>query len=553
MKLNNISKLALVGILSLSTSCRESLEDININPYQPENVPTSGIFNSAAKELMDATRNSFESGRMTLPWVQYSAQVNYTEEDRFQFRQSSSTSLYTNLFRVAKDYKSIIEANTDNRKVQASKYGSNENQIAVARIMLSYVFSTLADTYGSIPYYSYGNQDTDFQALDLEKYPQPLYAPQAKIYADILDELKKASEQIDTSNNKLTGDAIFGGNMTKWKRFANSLRLRVANRLNGVIPTAQAHINDAIASGVMQSNDDNAVLFYQNDLLLPSPMYSDIYVNSRTDFKISNTMVEALKGNKGGFGLDPRLFKYAAPVYLVDNNDNYVLDANNNKVQLIINPNNPPFTYNQSKKVENYIGMPYGLTRTIAAGQNAAGASYWSNNVIKANFGEVLMEYSEVEFILSEVNGWNQTNYTNGVKASLEKWGVDAVDIASFVSNLPAANKENVLNQKYIALFMQPQEAYAEWRRTGYPNFLIKPGDVNPLLTPVKDKAGNITATTYTFQPLSPAGYTLTEMPSRITYPVTLQRLNPKGYESGIKDLGTGGDRLDTKLIWDKN
>ncbi|NHQ71908.1 SusD/RagB family nutrient-binding outer membrane lipoprotein, partial [Elizabethkingia miricola] len=98
------------------------------------------------------------------------------------------------------------------------------------------------------------------------------------------------------------------------------------------------------------------------------------------------------------------------------------------------------------------------------------------------------------------------------------------------------------------ALYMQPQEAYAEWRRTGYPNFLIKPGDVNNLVIPAVDGA-----TTYAFIPISPSDYTLTEMPSRITYPVTLAKLNPSGYASGVKNLGPGGDKLNTKLIWDKN
>jgi hypothetical protein len=70
--------------------------------------------NSATKELMDATRNGFESGRMSLPWIQYSAQVAYTE-DRFQFRETSSQALYSNLNKVILDFKSIIDLNTDHQ------------------------------------------------------------------------------------------------------------------------------------------------------------------------------------------------------------------------------------------------------------------------------------------------------------------------------------------------------------------------------------------------------------------------------------------------------
>ncbi len=548
--------LSLMSFLMIPIGCQESLDDINKNPNNPEIVPPHGILISATKELMDATRNDFESGRMTLPWVQYSAQVQYTEEDRFQFRETSSVALYTNMFRVAKDFKDIININEDpERAVEASVYGNNQNQIAVARIMLAYTFSILADSFGPVPYYSYGNSDPDFQALDLQKYPNPTYASQEKIYADILEELKSASNQLILADNNLAGDKIFNGDMSKWKKFANSLRLRLANRLKVAIPSAQGHITDAINSGVMTSNADNAVQPYSNDLLTPSPMFTAVFVNSRTDFKVTSTMVSVLKGQKGAVSaVDPRLYKYAAPVYQVDADDNFITDDDGNKVTVKLQPTAGQFVYDtngftqNSKRLDNYIGNPYGLTRQMAPAQANSGTSWFSNNILKADFGEVLMEYSEVEFLLSEINGWDDTHYKNGVKASLDKWGVSVADAAAYLSALPTANQENVLNQKWIALFMQPQEAYAEWRRTGYPNFLIKPGDVNPLLVPLANGTN-----TYTFVALSPSGITLTEMPSRITYPVSMKQLNPTGYASGVAGLGEGGDKVNTKLIWDKN
>lgn len=283
MKIINITKTTILSIgLMAFVGCQESLDEININPNQPEQVPTSGLMNSATKELMDATRNDFESGRMTLPWVQYSAQVAYTEEDRFQFRETSSAAIYNNLYRVAVDYQSIIKLNTNPATMtQASAYGNNSNQIAVSRIMLSYIFSILADTFGSVPYYSYGNSDPDFQALNLATYPQPKYASQDKIYSDILKELKESSNQLVLSDNKFDGDPIYNGNMTKWKKFANSLRLRIANRLKVALPEAQSHITDAISSGVMTSNNDNAVLVYAaSNPQLASPMYTAMFVNS---------------------------------------------------------------------------------------------------------------------------------------------------------------------------------------------------------------------------------------------------------------------------------
>lgn len=529
---NNLKYLLSSGLLLTSMlSCKyESFEEINTNPNNPSNVVTTGVFNSATKELMDGTRGSFSSGRMTLPWVQYSAQQAYTEEDRFQFREGTNDTYYATLFSVARDFKAIIDLNTDAKtRGQMALYGNNKNQIAASRVMLAYTFSILADTYGSVPYWSYGNNDADFQALQIEKYVKPKYASQQKIYTDILKELKEASEQFVTSERVFTsGDVIYNGDAVKWKKFANSLRLRLANRLNGVISSASGHITDAIASGVMTSNDDTASQKYENNLFFPSPMFSSYYIDARTDFKAANTFVDALKGEIGGFGVDPRLFKMIAPKTAA------------------IDPSSSPFTYTSSTVVSDYEGMPYGLPNASTKAQRS-NTSYWSNNVIKPDFQEVLMEYAEVEFLLSEVNGWDDTHYKNGVRASMERWGVASADIAIYLGTLPAATKANVLNQKYIAMFMQPQEAYSEWRRTGYPNFLLLPGQTYSLNNPVG------TTTTYKFTPLSPSGYTLTEMPARLTYPVSLQKTNTEGYNSGVANLGSGGDKLTTKLIWDNN
>lgn len=108
---------------------------------------------------------------MILPWVQYSAQTGYTEEDRYRYRlPASGDALWSISYRVAQDYKKIILLNTDPAtKEQMAVYGPNVNQIAAARVMLAYVFLNLVDSYGDVPYYSYGNPDPDFQALDVDK------------------------------------------------------------------------------------------------------------------------------------------------------------------------------------------------------------------------------------------------------------------------------------------------------------------------------------------------------------------------------------------------
>lgn len=513
--------LSVLAVTFISNSCADKFDEIDVNPNSTDKPLSYGIFNSANKELMDNTRDEWQSGRIVLPWVQYSAQRAYTEEDRYQYRLSTGVSLWSFSYRVAQDYKQIIDLNTDPAtSVQMGVYGPNQNQIAAARVMLSYVFLNLADSFGDIPYYSYGNKDADFQALNIDMTLQPKFASQQKVYADIMKELKEASAMIDTDEVVFTkGDILFGSG-EKLKRFANSLRLRVATRVKGVVPGAEAHITDAIASGVMQSNNDNVGVTYENNLVNPSPLYDNF--RTRSDFAISKTFVNLLKGTVGGFAQDPRLFKYATP-------------KGTNKA-LILDGSAP-----ESTNPADFNGMPYGVPSSLAPSQ-ASSSNFFSKNILKPDYTEILMEYSEVEFLLSEANGWSQTNYVNGVKASMTKWGVDAATINSFVAALPAASKANVLTQKYISLFMQPYEAWAEYRRTGYPNTLLLPGQTGTLNVA---SGGN---TTYTFTSLI-AG--LTDLPKRLFYPTSVQTLNTVNYQAAA--VAIGGDKMDTKLIWDTN
>ena len=504
-------------------SCADRFDDIDINTNQPLNPLSYGLFNSANKEYMDEMRGPFSSGRVALPWVQYAAQEDYTEEGRYQYRLSSGVTIWSIHYRVAQDYKQIIDLNTNpDTKVATSAYGSNNNQIAAARTMLAYVFLNLTDTFGDVPYYSYGNPDPDFQALNINGNLQPKFASQAKIYADILKELGEASAMIETdkANVFTSGDVLFG-TPAKLKKFANSLRLRVATRVKGVVPGAEAAMAEAIASGVMTSNSDNVGVTYEDNLVNPSPMYNAF--RTRTDFGIAKTFVDLLKGTKGNFGLDPRLFQYATPVGVLST---------------AILAGTSPVSTNPA----DFNGMPYGIESADVAEQIPT-ANFFSKNVYKRNFKEMLMEYSEVEFLLSEANGWSQSNYEKGVKASMEKWGVPAAEVTAFVSSLPAANQQNVLNQKYVALYMQPYEAWAEYRRTGYPNTLLLPGQTGNFNVPTLDGR-----TTFVFTSLI-AG--LTDLPNRLFYPTSTQSLNRINYEAASAAMG--GDKMNSKLIWDKN
>ncbi|MHC5201839.1 SusD/RagB family nutrient-binding outer membrane lipoprotein [Myroides sp. LJL119] len=569
-----IYSLAIVSFLSVMTSCDKDLEEINVDPNNPVNVPTSGLFNSANKYFVDNTRGGFPSGRMLLPFAQMSSQREYNEEERYAIRVGTNNNYYNAVQLAVRRYKSIIEVCEDPELSGkwAGVYGDIQNQIAAARIMIAYAQLQLVGTYGDVSYYSYGSDDPDFQGQskgdDIE-YSTPVFAPQDKIYKDLMKELKEAAEQINLADSKvMEGDHIFG-TPEKMQRFANSLRLRIANRVKHVIPEAQAHIDDAIASGVMQSNDDNVGLTYENNSINPAPWYKDAFVGNRNDFSPADTFLNLVKGETGPFGVDPRLYVFAAPytnvLYYTENKKipisqpvafytGGMADKVDDNGKVILNPDGTAqkvalrtiqaADYDNYYSVDSlylYRGAPYGIGSADSQVQGSL-ASQFGSYIYKANYTEIMMEYAEVEFLLSENKGWDDSHYKNGVRASMEKFGIESAKIDAYINTLPAANQETVISQKYISLFLQPEEAWAEYRRTGYPNTLILPGQTGKTIGTAQTPSVD-----YVFKP----AIVIKGIPQRMNYPTDLQSLNKDNLEKAISKL-EDGDTMDSPLIFTK-
>jgi len=503
MKTLKYITLLLLGVTSFSCSV-----DYYGDPNSPEIAPTYGIINQVQKQFMDDTRDEWFSGRQALLWVQYWNQVNYTEEDRYQYRETVNQSAWDDIYKNAQDLQDLITLNTDEATAgDMAQFGPNVNQIAAARIMLAYIYCTATELWGDVPYSSYSSTNETFQAnkLKTDGIDKPVYASQADIYPDLLKELDEAQASILTDEKMIDGDNFFGGDAVLWKKFANSLRLRIANRVKNVYSGAQAHITAAIAAGVMTSNDDNAGVTYEANAVNGAPMYRAFVVSARNDFAPSMQFVELLQGKRGPFLTeDPRL-----DIYVADN-------ANGDKV-----------------------GIPLTASNTEVTGfelESMPGAA-----VLAPDYTEIYMEYSEVCFILSEVNNWDQTWYEKGVRASMEKWGVASSDIDAYVDAMPAASEETVMMQKYIALYMQPMEAWSEYRRTGYPNTLVQPNVAYDYTWPTA--TGTSTAT-FTFEPIGG----LTDLPSRNKYLLNEANINEANVDAASTAIG--GDEQDTKLWW---
>jgi hypothetical protein len=535
MKRLAIIILGGLALLGTTTSCQKDFEEINTNPNRPQQALPTALFNGSTKLFLKNTRNYTTSGMMFRSWMQYTAQDTYTKESRFLYRDYAGDYLWRYPYQVAGGYKDIIDLNTDPKtKELMTTYGKSENQIAAARIMLAYTFALLVETFGDVPYYSYGSPNPErFQALQLEKYISPVYATQKEIYTDLLKELKEAAAQIVSDSYVFKeGDYIFE-TPDKMRRFANSLRLRLAIRLKDVSDTelrtlAQQSIDELKAgTAVMQSEADTVELQFDSDDTNPAPIYKEYFVSNRVDYSPSNSFVQLLKGQRGNFGVDPRLQKYFAPKGLTK------YQARDGR-------------YTESDNLNDYIGMPYGLDESMADFQFKSGVavSFFSSRILQPNYAEVFMEYSEVCFLLSEANGWDNTWYKKGVEASMKKWGVANTKITNFLNTIPAANEENVLTQKYIALYMNPNEAWAEYRRTGYPHTLIKVNEETDLNIPTE--AGQ---TKYKFESLVAD---LTDIPERLFYPVAYKVINEANYQKALESMQMTTDILTKRLIFDR-
>jgi len=519
------------GLILMLGACDVDYLD---NPNAPSIAPTSSLFNNNVKRMMDATTDMWWSGRFTYVTMQYWQQTEYGDEDRYVYRESQRQ--YQNAFyEIAENYREIMRINTDpNSSGPAEASGANVNQIATCRVLLAYVFDVMATSWGDIPYYSYGNDDPDFQALALSGSDDPnitpAYATQDKIFADILKELDEAHDQFDEDLPGMDADRIYGGDVAAWKTFANSLRLRIAHRIEGKdAGLAGPHITDALAQGVIASNADNAMFMYETSDANSARPYNAWYVGNRSDFAVSHSFVQLLLGNDMVDSTHAALPAGAGT--------NPFLDLEDPRLPIYAQPN----------KNGDYVGMFISVSSAASATftiESLPGTAI----IEKPDFSETLMDYAEVAFIMSERAGWGQTEYEAGIAASMEKWGVAEADVATYLGAVPAASEENVLTQKYIAMYMQGQQSWCEYRRTGYPKTLIPVNSSYAVEDPSWDQVDPV-APQWSNQVFIPLVAEVTELSSRMRYPQQEQTLNGDNRKVAVDAL-SHGDVIYSKLWW---
>jgi hypothetical protein len=454
---------SLAAIMLITMACTKDLSSLNVDPKNPATLPSSAFFTNAQRSLSNTLTSSNVNLNIFRLIVQQWQETQYPEESQYdlgtrEINDATWNALYRDVIRDLREAKALIPADVKDADVQ-------KNRLAVTEVMEIYSWYYLVTTYGNIPY---------TEALDIEK-PFPKYDDAKTIYNDLLTRLDAAIANINTGAEGFGGaDLVYSGNMTKWKKFANSLKLKMGMTIaDDDAAQAKSVVESAVASGVFTSNADNATLKYQNVQPNTNPIWVDLVNSGRDDFVAASTFIDSLLAHN-----DPRI-------------DNF-------------------FT---TDPTGGYSGAEPGMQSAYEPN------SHVHPDITKPEFPGLLLDYAETELFLAEaaqrgfnVGGTAATHYNAGVTASIEYWGGTAAEAAAYLAQpgvaYNAANwKKSIGVQKWIALYNRGWDAWIEWRRLDYPQ-------------------------------LDPAHEALSDIPVRFPYPVNEQNVNRANFEAAGEAIG---------------
>lgn len=487
-KIYTIASVALV--LMCNNGCKKvDFGNINQDPNQTTEPITAALLTNALTNASGPAANVGglaadvwdQGGIRTIPgyYSQYFSQTQYTENSRYTKTTANMDLFYAG---IVNDLQMIINYNSnDDTKAKAALNGSNNNQIAVARILKAYNVWWMTNLWGDIPY---------TQALKgVGNVP---YDKQQDIYKDLIKELKEAVDQFD-AGAAAKGDVLYNGNITRWKKFANSVRLLMALQMSKVDANlAKTEFAGALthAAGVIDAGADNATLVF------PGGTYSNIFyhyynVILRDDEAVSKTMTDWLSTRN-----DPRIGAYGS----------------------------------------SSIGFPYGLTRDNAVlfgNANTNFARPIHPGLRTSTSPLVILGAANIWLARAEAaqRGWTADNaataYAKGIEESMKQWGVYSapalVTYLALPNNDLAAGTplEKIINQEWAAWYPNGMQGWNLWRRTNLPT-----------LTPAPGQAA---------------------IPRRLAHGANEQNLNPANWEAGIAGYTVNGEKDSQwgKMWWD--
>lgn len=442
-------------------------------------------------------------------YAQQFAETQYTEQSLYSVPQINFGPTYSG---TLEDVQSIIDLNSDpatNSSLAVSTSGSNGNQLGIARILRAYIYWTVTDRWGDVPY---------SEALKGAKFLTPKYDKQEDIYRDLLKELKESIGNFD-GGVTAKGDILYAGDVAKWKKLANSLRMMIALRMSKQYPdpgqfAATEFATSAIhPAGAITTNADNLVLTFDGQTPLTSNPWNPILSN-RKDYAFSRTFSDILTNMSDG-----RRTSFASPgssfPYGLERSDAVVFDGTVG--------NNPSRPFALKTPTTPVIIIPAAYTLlAMAEGVQRGWVALPGQTALSLYEAGVTASFSQWGASGAAAYLAGSANFNTGSGGGSN---IGANSFGSIIGSdaLTATPLSRIHLQRYIASFGDGIQAWSAWRRTGVPN--LKPT---------------------TFGSNSPK-----EIPRRYTYGAGEYANNPASVAAAAARL-TGGDVANARVWWDK-
>jgi len=490
--------LIVLAIVLTFGSCDNGFEELNVNPTKPTQLDPS------TKLTYIQLYTGGSSYVAYLFWnvihlMQNVQQLNNTSYASFLYKEGNTHWLFEEQFKTTVKNIADLEA-----QLEASGKPTAAADLAIARIQRVLIFSRITDAYGDIPYSEAGKGF-------LEGIRFPKYDKQSDIYADMLATLESSVATLSSSGASSYGsaDLLFAGNTSKWRKFGNSLMLRLAMRMVKVDnASAKAWATKAINGGVMESNDDIAYLQYENSANDGGPNVNPLTKcftsRSSTQVKISKPFMDFMKDRN-----DPRVSVLCSTT---DGNTDSALQ----------------------------FGQDINIATRGVANSKPNINIFGGSGVVIYDAPFFFQTYAEVEFMMAEAaerwglaGGNVEAHYKAGVTAAMEylaMYGhgveITPTQINDYLTANPFVTSKalKMINEQYwVATFGNGLETFSNWKRSGYP--VLVPANVASILT---------------------GG----EIPRRLPYPGSEKLNNPDNVAAAIAQQG--GDLLTTRMWWDK-